>query len=302
VIQQNEGDGGERASRETRGTKAPVGKKRKKRLVAALTALGILFILFVASVQLTSTSGFCKVCHYMKPFYQSWKTSSHSHIECSTCHYAPGLRSKLRAKIEGLVQVARYWSKLYLKGKPWAEIPDESCLRPGCHDKRLLEGQVKFNKVVFDHTVHFADLKRGKTLRCTTCHSQIVQGDHMTVTESSCFICHFKKSELNPQADKCSLCHKQTELVPPALSRFNHTVVFEKDFSCDKCHSQVVMGDGAVPRENCYKCHFERARLDQYENTNLIPTKHITTRKIECTQCHLAIKHKINKDIETIDD
>jgi len=280
----------------------PNRKRRKKRLVVGLSSLGIFLVVFVASVQLTSTSRFCSVCHYMKPFYQSWKTSSHSQVECSTCHYAPGLRSKLRAKMEGLVQVARYWSKLYLKSKPWAEIPDESCLRPGCHDKRLLEGQVRFQKVVFDHKVHFTDLKRGKTLRCTTCHSQIVQGEHITVTESSCFICHFKKSDINPQANRCALCHKQTDLVPPASPRFNHTVVFEKDFSCDKCHSQVVIGDGAVPRENCYKCHFEGARLDQYGNTNLIHTTHITAHKIECTQCHLAIQHKIIKDIETIAD
>jgi hypothetical protein len=62
------------------------------------------------------------------------------------------------------------------------------------------------------------------------------------------------------------------------------------------------MGDGIVPRENCYKCHFEGARLDQYGNTNLIHTTHITAHKIECTQCHLAIQHKIIKDIETIAD
>jgi nitrate/TMAO reductase-like tetraheme cytochrome c subunit len=276
-------------------------KKRKKRLTVGLAAFGILLVLFVASVQLTSTSRFCSVCHYMKTFYDSWKTSSHKDVECGTCHYAPGLRSKLRAKMEGLVQVARYWSKLYVKSRPWAEIPDESCLRPGCHDKRLLEGQVKFKSVAFDHKVHFSDLKRGKTLRCTTCHSQIVQGEHITVTESSCFICHFKKSDVNPDAAKCSYCHKPEALTAPA-ARFNHTVVFQKDFGCDKCHSQVVVGDGAVPRENCYKCHFERARLEQYGNTNLIHTTHITANKIECTQCHLAIQHKIIKDIETIAD
>jgi nitrate/TMAO reductase-like tetraheme cytochrome c subunit len=283
------------------GSPDPVRKKRKKKLILALSALGIVLVLFVASVQLTSTSRFCAVCHYMKTFYESWKTSSHSHVECSTCHYAPGLRSKLRAKMEGLVQVARYWSKLYLKSKPWAEIPDESCLRPGCHDKRLLQGQVKFKKVVFDHTVHFSDLKRGKKLRCTTCHSQIVQGEHITVTESSCFICHFKKSEVNPQAANCAYCHKPEELTS-AAARFNHTVVFQKSFSCDKCHSQVIVGDGAVPRENCYKCHFERARLEAYGNTSLIHTTHITAHKIECTQCHLAIQHKIIQDIETIAD
>jgi nitrate/TMAO reductase-like tetraheme cytochrome c subunit len=277
-------------------------RKRRKRLLLVLSTAGLLLVLFVASVQLTSTSRFCAVCHYMKTFYQSWKTSSHSHVECSTCHYPPGLRSKLRAKMEGLVQVARYWSKLYLKSKPWAEIPDESCLRPGCHDKRLLQGQVKFKTVVFDHTIHFTDLKRGKKLRCTTCHSQIVQGEHITVTDSSCFICHFKKSDINPQASRCALCHKPADLVPPAVSRFDHTVVFQKNFSCDKCHSQVVLGDGAVPRENCYKCHFQADRLDKYADTNLIHTNHITAHKIECTQCHLAIQHKIIQDIETIAD
>ncbi len=277
-------------------------KKRKKRLIVGLSIAGLVFVVFVTSVELTSTSRFCAVCHYMRPFYESWKTSSHSHVECSTCHYAPGLRSKLRAKMEGLVQVARYWSKLYLKSKPWAEIPDESCLRPGCHDKRLLEGQVKFKKVVFDHTVHFSDLKRGKKLRCTTCHSQIVQGEHITVTESSCFICHFKKSDQYPQTVSCANCHKKAELVPPAATRFDHTVVFDKNFECDKCHSQVVVGDGAVPRENCYKCHFEGARLDKYGNTELIHSTHITAHKIECTQCHLAIQHKIVRDIEAIAD
>jgi len=276
-------------------------RKRKKKLVTGLAVFGLLLVLFVTSVQLTSTSRFCAVCHYMKTFYESWKTSSHSSVECNTCHYPPGLRSKLRAKMEGLVQVARYWSKLYVKSKPWAEIPDESCLRPGCHDKRLLEGQVKFKSVAFDHKVHFSDLKRGKTLRCTTCHSQIVQGEHITVTESSCFICHFKKSDVNPDAAKCSYCHRP-EALTAAAARFNHAVVFQKDFSCDKCHNQVVVGDGAVPRENCYKCHFERERLEKYGETDLIHSTHITANKIECTQCHLAIQHKIIKDIETIAD
>ncbi|MFW6161110.1 MAG: NapC/NirT family cytochrome c, partial [Acidobacteriota bacterium] len=157
--------------------------KKKKKLIFII-ALSVFFILFLASVEYTSKSKFCSTCHYMKPFYQSWQTSSHNHIECSTCHYPPGLKSKLRAKVEGLLQVGRYWTKLYLKSKPWAEIPDESCLREGCHDKRLLEGETSYNKIVFDHTIHLTDLQRGKLLRCTSCHSQIVQGEHITVTQS----------------------------------------------------------------------------------------------------------------------
>ena len=277
-------------------------KKRKRRLRIALIAFGVLFVVFIASVQLTSTSGFCSSCHYMKPFYQSWKESKHSEVQCKVCHYPPGLRSKIRAKMEGLVMVGRYWTKLYLKSKPWAEIQDESCLQSGCHDKRLLEGKVQFNKVAFDHKAHFEDLKRGKRLRCTTCHSQIVQGRHITVTESSCFICHFKKSESHPQNATCTYCHRKDDLVGKPEVRFDHAPVFQNNFSCDKCHSEVIQGDGAVPRENCYKCHFERERLDKYGETDVIHQQHIAANKIECDQCHVPIQHKIVKDIETIAD
>jgi hypothetical protein len=204
--------------------------------------------------------------------------------------------------MEGLVMVGRYWTKLYLKSKPWAEIQDESCLQSGCHDKRLLEGKVRFKSVVFDHKAHFADLKRGKELRCTSCHSQIVQGQHITVTESSCFICHFKKSEAHPRNADCSFCHRKDELAGRADVRYDHTPVFQNNFGCDKCHSQVIQGDGDVPHENCYKCHFERERLDRYGETDFIHRQHIAVNKIECDQCHLPIQHEIVKDIETVAD
>jgi len=276
-------------------------KPWKRRLRVALVIFVFILLLFAGMAEYTSQHKFCSVCHYMKPFYKSWQESAHAGIECSKCHYPPGMRSFLRVKLEGLNQVLRYWTKLYVKSKPWAEIPDESCLRVGCHDKRLLEGRVQFKAVVFDHKVHLGDLRRGKQLRCTSCHSQIVQGDHITVTESSCFICHFKASEHYPQIASCSHCHLREDLSTDKV-RFNHTVVFENNFSCDKCHSQIIIGDGAVPRENCFKCHYENDRVARYDDTDLMHSTHITSHKIECNQCHLEIQHKIVKDIETIAD
>ena len=291
-------------SQDAGATSSPFKKRRKMRkgLKVLLIGLGAFVVLLLAAAEITSSSKFCNTCHYMKPFYKSWQESSHKNIACSTCHYPPGLRSKIKAKFEGLVMVGRYWTKLYLKSKPWAEISDANCLKPGCHDKRLLQGQVKFNKVVFDHKIHLSDLKRGKTLRCTSCHSQIVQGKHITVTETTCFICHFKESPAHPRAADCRLCHQKDTLVSDKTARYNHTLVFDNGFSCDKCHTHTVMGDGAVPRENCFKCHFEQARLEKYGNTGLMHSTHITAHKIECDQCHLEIQHKIVRDIETISD
>lgn len=172
----------------------------------------------------------------------------------------------------------------------------------GCHDKRLLEGRVKFKKVVFDHKIHFTDLKRGKSLRCTSCHSQIVQGEHITVTESSCFICHFKESDHYPRISDCDHCHHKEDLISEKTSRFNHTVVFSNGFDCNKCHSNTIIGNGEVPRENCYKCHWETDRLNKYENTDLMHHTHIASNKIECNQCHLEIQHKIVKEIDAMAD
>ena len=277
-------------------------KKRKKRLIIALSLLGVFIIFSVLAVKITSHSGFCSSCHYMGPYFESWGESSHGQFECSKCHYPPkgGIFSKMGKKIEGLVMLGRYWTKLYVKSKPWAEIRDDSCLQEGCHDKRLLEGKVMFKTVAFDHAVHFEDLKRGKKLQCTSCHSQIVQGEHITVTESTCFICHFKKSEFYPQIDECSHCHHQEELVSEETSQYNHSLVFEKGYSCDKCHSNTIMGDGVVPRENCFKCHMEPERLEKYDDTDLMHEEHIANNKIECNLCHLDIQHKIFKDIDTI--
>ncbi len=276
-------------------------KKKKKRILLFLVG-GFMIVFLIGTIEYTSKSHFCATCHYMKPFYESWKTSSHGHIECATCHYLPGPRSKIRAKIEGIMQLGRYWTKLYLKSKPWAEIPDESCLREGCHEKRLLEGMTKYKKVAFDHKVHFTDLKRGKRLRCTSCHSQIVQGEHITVTDSTCFICHFKESEHYPRISDCYHCHLKEDLISEKTSRFNHSPVFKEGFECDKCHSNTIIGDGIVPRENCYKCHWKTDRLDKYDDTDLIHYEHIFSNKIECNQCHLDIQHKIIKDIEAISD
>ncbi len=279
----------------------PPRPKRKKRRLLLFGVPVVLIGLFIVSVEVTSTSTFCSSCHYMKPFFESWKTSSHKDVQCKVCHYPPGMKSFFRTKIEGLVMVGRYWTRLYVKSKPWAEIQDESCLRPGCHDRRLLEGKVKFGQVVFDHKAHFDDLKRGKKLRCTSCHSQIVQGEHITVTPSSCFLCHFKDKTPEVRTGECAVCHRKDELLA-LKERFDHTPVFDNGYRCDKCHSRIVSGDGEVPKENCDKCHFERDRLEKYNDTDLMHRTHITANKIECEQCHREIQHKIVKDIETIAD
>ncbi len=273
---------------------------RKRRWIIFGSVLG-LFILFLAfSVELTSSSRFCSTCHYMDPFVKSWKESPHHNVACTSCHYPPGVQGFLKSKMQGLVMVGRYWTKLYKNARPWAEISDESCLKPGCHSRRLIEGKARFKSVVFDHTQHLADLRRGKQLRCTSCHSQIVQGPHMTVTEATCFLCHFKPSAAWPQPASCTDCHDKASLVKPAQARYDHASVLERNLPCARCHTSTIVGDGAVPRENCLKCHFQTDFLNKIADTRLMHELHITEHSVACTHCHLEIQHRIVKETELV--
>jgi len=261
-------------------------------LLAMVSAYGLL--------KYSERPEFCTTCHYMDPYYAAWKTSSHNKVPCLECHYAPGVREELRSKWEALSQVAKYITGTY-GTKPWAEISDRSCLRSGCHDKRLLRGEVVFKNILFDHTEHLTELRRGKRLRCVSCHSQIVQGEHMTVTTSTCFICHFKEQEEGRDLADCNLCHgAPTKRVEFRGVSFDHQEVVRQGVECKKCHEKVTQGDGAVPRDRCFTCHAEPERIAKYDDSMLIHDLHITEHKVECTQCHLEIRHEVTRLVETL--
>ncbi len=263
----------------------------------------LIFLVFLAgSIQYTSRPAFCTTCHYMEPFYESWTASSHSQVTCTACHFPPGIEGTIRGKLAGLEQVISYIGSSYTRRKPWAEIEDASCLQSGCHETRNLQGKVRFKNVVFDHTSHLGELRRGKQLRCTSCHSQVVQGEHILVTETTCFLCHMKESSspefvFNEKLGNCQTCHDWGSIPQEQLSdfRFDHTGVLDQGLECTKCHSQTVVGDGYVPPDNCNSCHFEAERLEKIDQPELLHRVHITENKIECTQCHLRIQHKIER-------
>src|SRR3989338_1237248 len=176
------------------------------------TCLLVVIVFFITFIEFSTSSYFCRSCHIMRPYYNDWKTSKHNTVPCVDCHYPPGFREEVKGKFQAATQVVKWVTGTY-STKPYAEIEDASCLRKGCHSTRLLTGKVIFKQgIIFDHTVHLTKMRRGKKLRCTSCHSQIVQGTHIAVTENSCFVCHFKginedKNLLETQA-RCTLCNE----------------------------------------------------------------------------------------------
>jgi nitrate/TMAO reductase-like tetraheme cytochrome c subunit len=266
-------------------------KEHRKALRRA--ALAVVILLIVAAgvfVRVSESPRFCLSCHIMRPYYDAWATSSHNDVNCLECHYPPTLGGHVASKFRAISQVVQYFTGSY-GTRLWAEIPDEACLREGCHDTRLLSGRVTFKKgIAFDHAFHLGEMRRGKRLRCTSCHSQIVVGTHIEVTESVCFTCHFKDTRLGQGTADCLLCHgPPAEVVSYKGLKFDHGDYLAREVPCTKCHMHVVEGNGAVPDTACYRCHGDRSR--QVTDPARLHRIHVTDHKVECFECHLEIRH-----------
>jgi len=264
--------------------------------LAVLAAwLFLMVIMAGAAGWYTSRPVFCSSCHIMEPYYRSWQASSHNDVTCVECHFPPGIGGKVRGKLLGLVQLLKYVTAS-AGPRPAAEIPDASCLRSGCHETRLLSGRVDFHGIPFDHTPHLQEGRQGKTLRCTSCHSQIVQGKHMTVTTTTCFLCHFKGQPFNEKLSACTHCHQipQQEFDLGGGVTFSHKLAFQKGVDCRSCHADLIRGNGNVPRERCLSCHNREGDLAHIQDHVFMHAKHVTEHKVDCIQCHTPILHTLD--------
>ncbi len=272
--------------------------RRARYIVLGVIAVGgaillTLGMLTTGAAVYTSRSEFCVSCHIMEPYYASWQESSHRDVACIKCHFPPGAAEKVRGKMLGLVQLLKYVTAT-AGPRLSAEISDASCLR--CHDTRLLAGRVDFHGVPFDHRPHLSDLRRGKRLRCTSCHSQIVQGQHMTVTTSTCFLCHFKDGLFNEGLGTCTRCHQipDNQFDLGGGVTFSHDLAYERGVDCANCHGDLIRGNGDVPRERCTACHNREDDLKQIDNHVFMHQVHVTDHKVDCLECHLEIQHSLD--------
>ena len=269
-----------------------IGRFTKISLIT-LASFGLLFILLYGAVELTSKPNFCSSCHFMEPYVEDWRSSTHSNVTCTDCHFPPGLKSKIKGKFTAASMVVNYFTGVYKKSKPLAEIEDASCLRSGCHSEQQLNKDVVFKQDIhFNHDSHLNDLRRNKKLRCTSCHSQIVQGEHMTVTESTCFLCHFKDIDSDRPMNDCTWCHSAPITVNDSIPKYDHSFVNNRQIDCTNCHGKMVVGDGDVLESRCSSCHAEIGKLEKISDHEFIHKMHVTDHKVECENCHIPIQHK----------
>ncbi len=248
-------------------------------------------IVSVGTVLYTSSAGFCKTCHIMQPYYDSWKSSTHSDVECIKCHFPPTLTGKIHGKLKASNQLVSYITDTY-GTLPYAEVEDASCLQKGCHDLGELDEAVEYKGTKFEHKKHREKLREDKKLRCTSCHTQVTQDVHMAVPQDTCFLCHFKGEKFNEDIARCTGCHTiPNKIVEVGKVKFNHDRVEKLDLECRLCHESSISGDGIVHPDRCKVCHNVQAFFDRIDEPDFLHDKHVTEHAVPCLSCHDRIEH-----------
>lgn len=169
-------------------------------------------------------------------------------------------------------------------------------MREGCHQQQSLLGPITFKNVTFDHSHHLGELRRGKQLRCTSCHSQMVQGQHILVTEETCFLCHMKDREIKTNLNNCRTCHTdEIFLEQGSQLRYNHTTVVQSNKACETCHVNTIEGNASVSIQQCINCHWQTDFFERFDDPEFLHQNHVTDHKVECIACHTPITHRIRR-------
>jgi len=153
--------------------------------------------------------------------------------------------------------------------------------------------------ISFNHADHLGDLRRGKKLRCTSCHARGEQ-EHFTLNKNVCFTCHFKGAEKGHSVTGCNVCHGMPrKIVEVGGFQFNHESYLKIGVDCSQCHIEVTRGNAEVEKKVCYKCHAER--IEEFSNIEKIHNVHVTKNGVDCEECHNSIEHGKIKMISSLE-
>jgi len=265
------------------------GRRRFLILSVFLVLVGYLFFLFLRT---SDDPEFCSSCHFMKPYYDNWLSSTHNQVNCSTCHYGSGFANYFRGKVRLFSEIVRYYLGVY-NYEIRSKVDNESCLK--CHSEKGYVGkEVKFldGRISFTHLSHLSEEKIGFKMQCQTCHSELVQGRHEAVSDKICILCHFIGGEVKEAqpVSGCGSCHgpPKDDIMIWGVA-FNHSEYIKNKIECTTCHIHVVVGRGDVRLEKCSTCHINVTGMSL--SSREMHKIHVSNERINCFKCHDEIKH-----------
>ncbi len=244
---------------------------RTKKTVLASAALIVLFSGSYGSFRLYSyTQGdpnFCRLCHTMDTAWGKWSTSSHSMVNCHSCHEIN--------PVSGAELVVDYLINKPNRVADHASVSDAAC--KACHysgDPEWVQvANTAGHQVHVDKTNIACQVCHGMNLHqfepsthiCDACHPGEVAGERDAIKvpqmqELHCEECHpflAENSLLRPTRETCLSCHQKM----PVQVTFPHqsaprTVVFPDNgpmkWDCMQCHK---LHQAKEPVVDCNSCH-----------------------------------------------
>ena len=184
----------------------PAGKRAvrlSKRVWIVAAVLGVLVGSLAAPIWFTATPGQCASCHEMKPYYDSWRASSHAGAasNCLFCHLRPGALSLVAYEFGFYREILAHLGGTTVVTTKANSPSVASCSRPECHSlnrETSNSGDIKIN-----HRLHVTKAN----IACARCHPGAVHagvGGRMKLPPLSlCKTCHADKM------GQCDYCHAE---------------------------------------------------------------------------------------------
>ena len=165
----------------------------------------------------------------------------------------------------------------------------------GCHSERLLEGEISSAGSGSTTATTCSASRRGMQLRCTSCHSQIVQGEPPDGHAATCVLCHFKEG---PRSEPIADVHAVPRRRPrrrstsatgvsflharvPAARRPVRVLPRRRDARA-RARSR---GSGAAPATT------SRSTSSATTTCAFLHRHHVTEHSVNCLECHTEIRH-----------
>ncbi len=300
-------------------------RRRIKRLGLGLAVIMVVMaVALIAADYYTARPAFCRSCHIIEPYYQSWTRDTHGStltVVCIECHYAPGEHHTIRAKFRGLSQAVSYFSGRFGSSRPRAHVSDASCLTSECHgngdylnkalfvseprtEARLVNGREvgieRTPTVSFEHSKHLQVAARlaetAKAIEQTTARLKTALGEdgayaylaNVAVSVDPVLDREARIRETLKQIDSAAV--EADALAWGRLEHLKTRLEQLNGLTCTACHAYDASGQQhqAVDRQVCFTCHFSHETFNQGTGECLrcheVPTRQIAVHGWTTTQ------------------
>lgn len=239
-------------------------------------AISFLILLLIGvPLYATSRPQFYQRFKAVKPLYEAWRVSTHSRMNCGSCHVEPELKNVVVYKLKSIGNF--YLSYIAPPAQPGIFVKPSKKVCFQCHTKyRTISPS---GDLLIPHRAHVEVLK----LKCVYCHWWLVHRKNPKGLNSppmtKCLKCHDGKQA----SQACKSCH--TEKAYPASHRAadwpkQHSQR-TKEINCGDCH-------GWTP-QFCQECHGRRppSHAGNWKKAHSFPAK---ARSKGCLVCHKRSK------------